>query len=58
MKILSGLALPMCFEPPTTPSALAVDVDRRRLYWLSLVSNSEVLSVNQLEYSTTECMER
>ncbi|XP_064404176.1 proto-oncogene tyrosine-protein kinase ROS-like isoform X2 [Halichondria panicea] len=53
-KMLNGEGLTSCHASSSTPTALAIDSGRRRLYWLSNTASS-TLTVNQLEYNTAEC---
>ncbi len=52
--MLNGEGLTPCHASTSTPTALAIDSGRRKLYWLSNTATS-TLTINQLEYNTAEC---
>ena len=57
-KSLSGVEYDECHKASSAPTALTVDPDRQRLYWLSNRDGGGPLTVSQLEYDAIECDQR
>ena len=55
MNFLNGLVQTTCVSLDSEPLALALDVERQHLYWMTFDTVENTVMLSQMNYNSTHC---